>query len=801
MRPVRLRMRGFGAFREETDVDFADTDVFALVGATGSGKSTVIDAVCFALYGSVPRHGERLVEPVVSVGANEAAVELTFESGDDRYLAVRVVRRTGRDGKVTTKEARLERVHHDGHTEVVAGAARDVLPAVESLLGLGFGHFTRCVVLPQGEFARFLHDKPADRQELLERLLGLDIYELLLKQANQRATEARVNAELAARQLAALPTADDVTLAAAAARADALGALVDDAAEAAGEFEDLQQAAADARERAEAGRRLAEALATVSVPAAVAELGNLLVAARRDVAVADAARSEAAARVSAATAALAAFPALDVLEAAARAHERIGRGHEVRADRERELDAARVAHATATLAESGAAAAEADARVALDDVRRAHAAHDLAAHLVAGEPCPVCQQQVAELPRRRRPAALATAEREAASATAARQRAASALATALDAVNQAAAELATIDAILATLADQIAVHPDAAALAATLEAVHAAAATAEAARIDDDQAAKDVAATGDVLARLETAMTQAAAAFHGQRDAVAAAGPPPPGPDLLESWRELASFAVAERTRVEQRAAADTAAAAAARAAHDAALGRLLERAALLDVTAAPRLDGVTTAVVRAHEQAEVAVRQLEAARIDRQRLGDDVAAAEERYAVAHELGRHLSSSGFPRWLVTEALDLLVADASALLLRLSDGKYSLVAVDDGRDLGVVDHANADEVRPVRSLSGGETFQASLAFALALSDHLASLAAGGGARLDAIFLDEGFGTLDADSLDTVAATIEALAGGGRMVGIVTHVRELAERVPVRYVVTKGARTAAVDRVVA
>jgi exonuclease SbcC len=85
--------------------------------------------------------------------------------------------------------------------------------------------------------------------------------------------------------------------------------------------------------------------------------------------------------------------------------------------------------------------------------------------------------------------------------------------------------------------------------------------------------------------------------------------------------------------------------------------------------------------------------------------------------------------------------------------------------------------------------------------LALSDHLASLAASGAARLDAIFLDEGFGTLDADSLDTVAATIDALAGGGRMVGIVTHVRELAERVPVRYVVTKGARTAAVTRSVA
>jgi len=150
---------------------------------------------------------------------------------------------------------------------------------------------------------------------------------------------------------------------------------------------------------------------------------------------------------------------------------------------------------------------------------------------------------------------------------------------------------------------------------------------------------------------------------------------------------------------------------------------------------------------------------------------------------------------------VGEALDLLVGDASVILRQLSGGQYSLEVADGGSDLAVIDHANADERRPVRSLSGGETFQASLAFALALSDHLAALAATAAARLDAIFLDEGFGTLDADSLDTVAATIESLAGGGRMVGIVTHVRELAERVPVRYAVRKGPRTATVERVVA
>ena len=78
--------------------------------------------------------------------------------------------------------------------------------------------------------------------------------------------------------------------------------------------------------------------------------------------------------------------------------------------------------------------------------------------------------------------------------------------------------------------------------------------------------------------------------------------------------------------------------------------------------------------------------------------------------------------------------------------------------------------------------------------------MAELAGGGVARLDAIFLDEGFGALDVDTLEAVASTIEALAAdGGRMVGIVTHVRELADRVPVRFEVEKTPSTSTVKRV--
>ncbi len=302
------------------------------------------------------------------------------------------------------------------------------------------------------------------------------------------------------------------------------------------------------------------------------------------------------------------------------------------------------------------------------------------------------------------------------------------------------------------------------------------------------------------MSQLEATLELAQAELHRQRDAVTVLGPPAPRPDLVASWSELEAWARVEAGALAERVEADVAQAAAASAAHDALLDGLVERARALGCDPPARFEGVVTAVVRAEEQTAHAVRAVEAARADAARLDVEIAARRDEYLVAHELGRHLAAAGFPRWLVTEALELLVADASALLRRLSDGKYSLLA-GDGGDLDVVDHANADEVRPVRSLSGGETFQASLAFALALSDHLASLASVGGARLDAIFLDEGFGTLDADSLDTVAATMEALGGNGRMVGIVTHVRELADRVPVRYVVAKGPRTATVERVVA
>jgi DNA repair protein SbcC/Rad50 len=170
---------------------------------------------------------------------------------------------------------------------------------------------------------------------------------------------------------------------------------------------------------------------------------------------------------------------------------------------------------------------------------------------------------------------------------------------------------------------------------------------------------------------------------------------------------------------------------------------------------------------------------------------------AESAQQVAKLLGNLLRSDGFPRWLVASALDALVADASRSLAELSGGQFELT--HEGGEFLVIDHADADARRPVKTLSGGETFQASLALALALSAQMSGLAAHGAAQLESIFLDEGFGTLDEANLETVAGTLENLATrGDRMVGVITHVPALAERVPVRFAVSRDQRTSSIVR---
>lgn len=136
----------------------------------------------------------------------------------------------------------------------------------------------------------------------------------------------------------------------------------------------------------------------------------------------------------------------------------------------------------------------------------------------------------------------------------------------------------------------------------------------------------------------------------------------------------------------------------------------------------------------------------------------------------------------------------ILARANVRLLVMSGGQYELRrkaeadnrTCQSGLELDVIDHYNGTS-RSVKTLSGGETFKASLCLALGLSDEIQSQA--GGIRLDTMFVDEGFGSLDEESLEQAMQALQGLAESNRLVGIISHVGELKERIDRQIVVKK------------
>ncbi|WBB72061.1 SMC family ATPase [Micromonospora sp. WMMD1128] len=821
MRPMRLDMAGFTVFREETTVDFTDADFFALVGPTGSGKSTVLDAICFALYGTVPRWGgTRGLANALAPSAAEARVRLVFESAGDRYVATRVVRRDGR-GTVKTTNAGLQLMppgfditkldtglSPEDLGDVVAGTPAEMEQAVLDAVGLPYEQFTSCVVLPQGQFADFLHAKPATRQQILVNLLGLGVYEGVQKKAVERAGQAEAKLETVDKMLGGLTDVDDASLADARGRVDVVRELAGAVAVAVPELE---------RARVTAGERAA-ALAALD-----AELG-VLAGVRPPDGIAELARAVAAARVTADETAAAVGLAEEREEKlrgelAAAGDESALRLHlRAYADRERltgeaatvraAVDAARVEHDAAVAALAAARADTTRAEAELEAAFRAHEeakaadqAVALRAHLVDGAPCPVCEQVVTAVPAVPKGSAVSRALAAGKAARAAsesakrvvqeRDTAARDLERVLLRVR---AEHDGLGARLAEVDGQLADAPTPDALRASL---------AEHARL---RAALDEAA-GAVRAGREAArrargtldgaqdrLRRAWRDFDTARDGLARFGPPAADrDDVAAAWAALAGWAgeQAERRRADRGGLAD-AVDAAQRAVTEVA-DRIAASftAAGLDAPDDPLRD-VAVAVERAEaELRRLTERREQAAGLREQRTGH-----EHQARVARALAGHLRANNFERWLLTEALDLLVDGASRILRELSGGQYDLV--HDKGEFFVIDHHDAGLRRGVRTLSGGETFQASLALALALSEQLAGMSTSA-ASLESIVLDEGFGTLDAATLDTVAATLENLAArGDRMVGVVTHVPALAERIPVRFEVRKDARTARIER---
>ena len=810
MRPVRLLLDGFGSYRRPAEADFSDVDFFALTGPTGSGKSTLIDGLCFALYGTVPRWGkENAIADALAPAANACRVCLVFEAAGRRYAAVRALTRD-KKGLVHTKEARLELLDPAippgapiadllaASIEQIAEGPDLVTARVEDLLGLTYRHFTQSVLLPQGRFSEFLHAKAGARQDLLVQLLAFGVYEKVGQRARERAKLAAEHMRNAQRERGELGAVTEEAETFAAARFEALTSLARTVDDKLAALAKLREQAGQAAQQARTVREEAGLLAALQTPAEVPGLARRigeaddLITERRK-------RHDDAEQLAAdAERARDALPDKTRTETFRTAHRE---RRELTGQLKQQQQELAERQAEENTRASQLLAAERNherATDALASAEKAHAAMALAEDLNVGDDCPVCLQPVVSLPHHPVPAGLDEAR---AAATAAQTELSKARATHGKSVTATAvasraveATKQQLDKVSATLVDA----PSETDVTQSLEAIAQANERLRQTRKDAAERRADLAAADKGRASLAGEERKAWAQLHKSRDSLVSLGAPPvEDTGLAAAWRTLTTWARAQHTdRTRRQPELDgNAAALQQRVRGDMeAITGLLAKHDIADVADPARAPAAVAAhTVRAENELK-AVRQ---ARKRAAKLDEQIRDRNEEEQVATMLGQLLRAGSFERWLCSEALDSLVEEASVTLMELSGGQYQLDR-DDRNDLVVIDYEDAGARRPVHTLSGGETFQASLALALALSRQVVGLSAGM-RDLNSMFLDEGFGTLDQDTLETVGTTLERLAADSdRMIGIVTHVAALAERAPVRFVVSHTGATSALRK---
>ena len=775
MRPVRVEVEGFSAYRELVEVDFQGVDFFSLSGPTGSGKSSLIDAMIFALYGRVPRLGGNAVAPAISAGADRSRVRLDFEVDGKVYTAVRLAARTP-SGGATVKEARLQDGDH-----VLADGADSVTTAVEGLLRLRFDDFTRTVVLPQGDFARFLTATKSERQGLLRNLLGFEVYTAMRELAKTRGAIASDRAESASRALQTLEVPDDPSAKAAIERRDSLTELSETIKELEDNLATLDQGVVAARAEAEQVAVSVGRLQSITPPDRLEELDSMMLSARTELEEAEEAMETSRESTLQIETSLSELPSSEQLETWARTRARLGEIDD-RLDDEPLLKARQMLDDGMKTLEEAKTRLE-DARRRLASAQHEHAAHELAGALVGGEPCPVCAQIVEAPPPTRALPELVDLETEVQSLHAR-------VASTQEEVDGARANVVSLESARAELSKQRASlladlvdapDPDE---AMKLE-IELATLTKELQRARGDLASREKAAKKalSLLEDLAETSRRIGRKLTEAQLAVAELDPPlSESDDVIVQWKELLAWRSDLLDELHPRLEE---ARTAIGEAESVATGARNELIALLQSHQIPVLDPYAVQVATSLQTARSIVEAHEKARADSVELAEKAKRAQNDADVAAALANHLRANGFEQWLMAGALTELVDGANELLGQLSGGGYSLHS-DESGTFSIIDHRNADEMRSVSTLSGGETFLVSLALALSLAE---TLAAQGGSGLDAIILAEGFGTLDEESLDTVASVLEELTGRGLMVGVITHVKELAARAPVRYEVIR------------
>ena len=908
-----LVMSAFGPYAGRVELDFSrlgSTGLYLVCGDTGAGKTSIFDAISFALFGQ-PSGTDRSVRTLRSDFAapdTPTFVELTFAHASKSYRVRRnpAYERPKRRGNGVTTEPAAAELHAPGKPPITR--ASEVDAAIAELLGMDERQFSQIVMIAQGDFRRLLSAQTKERAAILRELFDTKPYLDFQRSLEARRSKLEAEGSAARERMRALAStvsvgadderADEVAALEARERIDPqeLLALLDDLG-----ARDSARLDATRSELARAGIRADEVLRDLETARRASELSDRLAScrvdedrARRSLAEADSnlATCEARApeleelrgRIAVERSALPRYEELGLAEARAagaerdagaaarrverleadlaRAEEGLGRARASAEDlagaleeRERsralaerlsgDLDALR--ETRRELDRLGAASQEAagelarserayaGATAALDAARAEHAslqrrfldgqAGVLASSLRVGRPCPVCgstdhpnpaacsvgvpsedEVSAAEGACRK---AEAGARRSSAACAAARARSQEAE-RALGELERRSGSASDVDARLGKLAGE-------------LRDAKASASQAQRRAHELDLAQKRVHELSDERERCADGLSKArlaldpvvqlreesAARCRALREGLAHDGEDEARAALRGLEGSLAKLA---------RALAE------ARGAHEDAKGRLQRLRATRTELELQLGDG---RVPGEQERAELADR-LAQARARRDSLSDDAGAIEARVRHNQEVAERvrkaarahgdamerygqiaalaLTAAGrlagtervsFEAYLQARWLDRVLVAANRRLSVMTQGRFELVrheglrdgagSAQTGLDLDVNDSFTG-KARPASSLSGGESFKASLSLALGLSDVVQARA--GGIRLDAMFVDEGFGSLDEESLSLAIRTLTELTGSDKLVGIISHVDELRDSIDRKIVVERG-----------
>lgn len=847
MRPIRLELSAFGPFAGEESLDFAPlgrSGVFLIAGDTGAGKTTIFDAITYALYGVASGGAKRRTGKSFrsDFAAPDAStwVRFTFESGGKEYTVSRSPEYT-REGRKTPVPADADMLCSDGRAWTKQEAVNE---AVQELLGLNAQQFSQVAMIAQGDFMSILRAESAKRAELFRRIFDTCLYNRASEELKALQSERRLKydaareayARLAARLISGAEDKD----------AEALRDLSGDGERLADAAESLlkrDKAALAALRQALDGleRELRSETAALdgarsrnagvaAYKAALARLSAVksgerkadsdrerLNAARRAADVSllqNQAEGEGKRRESAerrlSEQSRAAEDAARALERARLENENALKGAEKL--EQLRLDKRRMESATPLFVKRREAARE-YARLkglfdaAMDEKQKADRQYEqyqnsyladqagvLAERLTGGEPCPVCGSTVHPAPAahidgapKKAQVDMAAARRDKAEAAAreASERCAAAAReerSALEALTEATGGKEPTDELEAKCrqaAEQLGARiAELEALAdnaqKALRAAESASATASALLTQArEDAARQTKSAEDAREAYMNGIGE-----RGFADEAAYTAALMSGADMRVLEADIARF---DRERASSEAEVKS-------------LGELWADKSEADEAALQ--SRVKALEARRHEDAE-RVEALRSRVSEQSRtlaeltgaLGEAKRAAAD-FDIADDLYRTVSGNlagarkiPFESYILQYHFKRVTAEANKRLDHMSEGRYALcVKQDDGIGgrvslaLDVLDR-HTGKVRDVGTLSGGESFLASLALALGFAD--AAEARMGGVRLDTLFIDEGFGTLDDESLRRALDILGELAGGDRLVGIISHVPLLKE----------------------